>query len=318
MSAAPANLSRMPDAPKAFISHASEDKERFVTEFATNLRAAGVDAWVDEWEIRAGDSLVDKVFAHGIDNADVFIIVLSSTSITKPWVVEELDAGVIRRIQKGTRIIPVLIDDVEVPPALQHLRYSSLASLGSQGVVADIAGTVFGSDVAPPLGAPPAYSRRAPTLLPNPVDDAVMNATVDMILESGAGSVGSTQLLERLPELDLTNELVEEAISSLAEQSLVEVSRSFGGTTITRLRPRVWLAVLGKRGVDIDELQDKLLTHFVNHGSSDGFDETDRETLHALVSVLESERLIGRVTTTLNGTAHAQATVAGQRRARAF
>lgn len=308
----------MPDAPRAFISHASEDKERFVTEFATNLRAAGIDAWVDEWEIRAGDSLVDKVFAHGIDEADVFIVILSRTSITKPWVAEELDAGVIRRIQKGTRIIPVLIDDVEVPPALQHLRYSSLASLGPQGVVADISGTLFGTDVAPPLGAPPAYSRRAPNLLPNPVDDAVMNATVDMILENGAGSVGSIQLLERLADLDLSHELVEEAISSLAEQGLVEVSRSFGGTTITRLRPRVWLAVLRKRGIDVDGLHDELLTHFVNHGSSGDFDETDRETLHALVSILEMERLIGRVTTTLDGTAHAQATVAGQRAARAL
>ncbi|GGM53938.1 toll/interleukin-1 receptor domain-containing protein [Microbacterium saperdae] len=308
----------MPDAPKAFISHASEDKGRFVTEFATNLRAAGIDAWVDEWEIRAGDSLVDKVFAHGIDKADVFIVVLSNTSITKPWVAEELDAGVIRRIQRGTRIIPVLIDDVEVPPALQHLRYSSLASLGPQGVVSDISGTLFSTDVAPPLGAPPAYSRRAPKLLPNPVDDAVMNATVDMILENGAGSVGSRQLLERLADLDLSHELVEEAISSLADQRLVEVSRSFGGTTITRLRPRVWLAVLRKRGIDVDGLHDELLTHFVNHGSSGGFDETDRETLHALVSVLEMERLIGRVTTTLDGTAHAQATVAGQRAARAL
>lgn len=308
----------MPDAPKAFISHASEDKGRFVTEFATNLRAAGIDAWVDEWEIRAGDSLVDKVFAHGIDKADVFIVVLSNTSITKPWVAEELDAGVIRRIQRGTRIIPVLIDDVEVPPALQHLRYSSLASLGPQGVVSDISGTLFSTDVAPPLGAPPAYSRRAPKLLPNPVDDAVMNATVDMILENGAGSADSVQLLERLADLDLSHELVEEAISSLAEQRLVEVSRSFGGTTITRLRPRVWLAVLRKRGIDVDGLHDELLTHFVNHGSSGGFDETDRETLHALVSVLEMERLIGRVTTTLDGTAHAQATVAGQRAARAL
>ncbi|WP_345752540.1 toll/interleukin-1 receptor domain-containing protein [Microbacterium rhizophilus] len=306
----------MPDAPKAFISHASEDKARFVTEFATKLRTAGVDAWVDEWEIRAGDSLVDKVFAHGIENADIFIIVLSKTSITKPWVHEELDAGVIRRIQRGTRIVPVLIDDVEVPAALRHLRYSSLAALGLDGVVVDVTGTVFGSEIAPPLGSAPAYSRRAPRILPNRVDDAVLHAAVDVILEGGAGSVGSNQLLAHLADVDLTTALIEEAISSLAEQNLVEVSRSFGGTTITRLRPRVWLGVLRSRGTNIDALHDKLLVHFVNHGSSGGFEETDRETVHALVFVLESERLIGRTTRTLNGTVHAQATVAGQRRAR--
>jgi len=43
----------MPDAsqPRAFVSHATEDKARFVTQFATALRAGGIDAWVDEWEI---------------------------------------------------------------------------------------------------------------------------------------------------------------------------------------------------------------------------------------------------------------------------
>jgi len=34
--------------PKIFISHASDDKNRFVTGFATRLRENGVDAWVDE------------------------------------------------------------------------------------------------------------------------------------------------------------------------------------------------------------------------------------------------------------------------------
>jgi hypothetical protein len=33
--------------PKVFISHASEDKERFVLAFAERLRASGVDAWLD-------------------------------------------------------------------------------------------------------------------------------------------------------------------------------------------------------------------------------------------------------------------------------
>lgn len=115
---------RMSDAaqPRAFVSHATEDKDRFVIRFATELRSRGVDAWVDEWEIRAGDSLVDKVFAHGIDRVSVFIVVLSEISITKPWVREELDAGMVRRIGAGTKVIPVLLDEVSVPAALQHLR----------------------------------------------------------------------------------------------------------------------------------------------------------------------------------------------------
>jgi hypothetical protein len=51
---------------KVFICHASEDKERFVLDFAKKLRANGVDAWIDKWEIELGDNLVDKVFEEGI------------------------------------------------------------------------------------------------------------------------------------------------------------------------------------------------------------------------------------------------------------
>lgn len=72
--------------PRAFLSHASEGRERFVREFATRLRAQGIDVWLDQWEIAAGDSLVDKVFAHGIEGAEVFIVVLSRVSVEMPWV----------------------------------------------------------------------------------------------------------------------------------------------------------------------------------------------------------------------------------------
>jgi len=306
----------MPDNPRAFISHASEDKNNFVIEFATKLRMAGIDAWVDAWEIRAGDSLVRKVFSQGIDEADVFIIVLSETSVMKPWVLEELDAAVVRRIQGGTRLIPVLMDDVEVPAALRHLRWVSVPGLGLDGAVTDIAGTLFASDLAPSLGSPPAYSRRTPKLVSNAVDDAVLSAAIDLIVENGAGGYAAEHLLARLPDLDLTRELVEEAISSIAEQRIVEVEKSFDGTSITRLRPRAWLAAMKARGLKVDELHDQLLTHFVNHLTTAGFDAADDETVHALVDVLELEGLIGRPLRTLDGVAHAQATVAGHRRTR--
>lgn len=72
--------------PKAFISHASEDKDRFVIKFAERLLSKGIDAWLDAWEIKVGDSLVGKIFEEGIKNADAFIIVISAISSTKKWV----------------------------------------------------------------------------------------------------------------------------------------------------------------------------------------------------------------------------------------
>ncbi|HFT7679416.1 TPA: toll/interleukin-1 receptor domain-containing protein, partial [Citrobacter braakii] len=77
-------------APKVFVSHASEDKDRFVMAFAERLRANGVDAWVDKWEIQVGDSLVRKIFSEGLAECSAIIVVLSNYSVNKPWVREEL------------------------------------------------------------------------------------------------------------------------------------------------------------------------------------------------------------------------------------
>jgi hypothetical protein len=71
---------------KVFLSHASEDKERFVIHFAEKLRLNGIDAWLDKWEMLPGDSLIDKIFEEGIRNADAIIVILSKYSITKKWV----------------------------------------------------------------------------------------------------------------------------------------------------------------------------------------------------------------------------------------
>ena len=113
----------MSNAPIVFLSHATEDKERFVRSFAAALRKKGIDAWVDEWEIVPGDSLVQKIFEEGIRSATAIIVILSKTSVTKKWVKEELDAAIITRITNATRLIPVVIEECDVPIALRATRW---------------------------------------------------------------------------------------------------------------------------------------------------------------------------------------------------
>jgi hypothetical protein len=77
-----AGMSESGAAPrKVFMSHASEDKERFVLPFARRLRARGLDVWVDRWEMLPGDSLVKKIFTEGIGEAEAVIVVLSKHSV---------------------------------------------------------------------------------------------------------------------------------------------------------------------------------------------------------------------------------------------
>ena len=116
-------------APKVFVSHASEDKDRFVVEFVRRLRENGVDAWLDQWEMKPGDSLVDKIFEEGLKEARAVIVVLSKVSLQKPWVREELNTSVVNRIGRGTRLIPVVIDDCEVPESLRSTLWLKVDDL---------------------------------------------------------------------------------------------------------------------------------------------------------------------------------------------
>lgn len=75
-----ASLTRIP--LKVFISYKWEDDvhNRWVEEFATDLRAAGIDARLDKWEVRLGDSFTDYMTAK-IADADVVLFIMTSRSV---------------------------------------------------------------------------------------------------------------------------------------------------------------------------------------------------------------------------------------------
>lgn len=144
--------------PKVFISHASEDKDRFVIPFYNQLRENGVDAWIDKWEIKLGDSLTQKIFDEGIGQTDAVIIILSSFSVEKPWVKEELDAALVRRILGKIRLIPLVIDDCKVPECLKHLKYLSIKNYNNySNEFKEILTAIYEVDLKPPLGPQPSF-----------------------------------------------------------------------------------------------------------------------------------------------------------------
>jgi len=59
--------------PKVFISHNSKDKP-FVRRLAKSLDGHNIACWIDEAEIRLGDSLVGKI-SSAIENIDLIIAV---------------------------------------------------------------------------------------------------------------------------------------------------------------------------------------------------------------------------------------------------
>ena len=86
-----------------FISHASEDKEEIVRPLANALVNEGLDVWYDEFTLRIGDSLRQKI-DQGLANSRVGLVVLSSSFISKGWPNYELD-GIVTKAVSGEQIL---------------------------------------------------------------------------------------------------------------------------------------------------------------------------------------------------------------------
>ena len=177
--------------PKVFVSHASEDKDRFVTGFATKLRASGINAWLDKWEIQPGDSLVDKIFEKGISTVQIVIIILSNNSIKKPWVKGEIEVSIVKRIEEGIRIIPIILDGLasgEIPTSLKPIVYVRITDLHTYDAeLKRIIDTIYGYSDKPALGSAPAYIQNPIGQIPglNKIDTFLLKMAGDRAIENG-------------------------------------------------------------------------------------------------------------------------------------
>jgi tetratricopeptide (TPR) repeat protein len=106
----------MPELYDVFISYAHADKQ-WVSRLAENLHQAEIEVFYDEWRIGAGDVVVHAL-EDGILKSKNGIIVISPTSITRPWVKEEYAAMLGRTVEGKQKIIPVILEDAEIPPFL--------------------------------------------------------------------------------------------------------------------------------------------------------------------------------------------------------
>ncbi len=108
--------------PYLFISHSSRDKT-FVSVLQRSLEYYGIPIFVDDKDIAPGDSIPERIH-HGIERSTHLILILSAHAIASNWVREEFDIAKMReRINSSYKIIPLLIEDMELPVFLAHVKY---------------------------------------------------------------------------------------------------------------------------------------------------------------------------------------------------
>lgn len=216
--------------PNVFVSHASEDKDRFVRAFATQLREKGIEAWVDEWEIYPGDSLVQKIYDAGIGAAQAVLIVLSRNSVDKPWVKDELDISVIRKIEEGMRIIPIVLDDCTIPTALRatlHVRIPDLNNFDAQ--LSSIVDTLYGRSKKPALGSAPAYIQNPTEQIPglSRIDSLLLKMAGDKAIENGHRfTINTQEMLSQAAQQDISPYQFYESLAILGDSYYLDLTRS--------------------------------------------------------------------------------------------
>lgn len=108
---------------RVFLSHSSKDKG-IVNQIATDLTKLGIAPWLDEWKIRAGDSIPNKI-SKGIKDSECVVVFLSKNAIVSKWVEQEWEAKYWDEIQRNQIfVIPALLEDCEIPELLKTKKFA--------------------------------------------------------------------------------------------------------------------------------------------------------------------------------------------------
>ena len=211
----------------AFLSYSQEDKN-FAQSIVKKLNESGIEVWWDEWEILAGDSIIQKIFTEGLSKADIFLIVLSNASINSNWVKEELDYAMIKKIEGEFRIIPLVKEKCEIPPPLKPLFWVDLSTDFDAGIK-KIVQSIYGVSNKPPLGKVPEYV----TELKQSVGglSKIASTVSYILLNCQEGQLGFEKMFsaeEIKSNSILTPEEINDAIEELEEYDLVRVLRYMG------------------------------------------------------------------------------------------
>ncbi|HCR85165.1 MAG TPA: molecular chaperone Tir [Alphaproteobacteria bacterium] len=294
--------------PKAFVCHASEDKTPFVIPFATALRSQkGIDAWVDKWEMLPGDSLVDKIFEEGLKEAKAIIIVLSNNSVNKPWVREEINAAFVNRIEKGTKLIPIVIDNCQVPECLKSTLWELVQDINNfQSSLDRVANKILGYTDKPSLATPAQYTADIINNIGglNKLDNIVFKKIGNYALKNSEG-LGEPLFIEKIfvendqfiiPKSDLLDSLKILEEEFYINLSLV-LSNEFGGINHMQLTTYGFQAYVEHYLQDYNSFVEKVIISIVNEGKMDNHEiikstQISPFLVNSILDILESNSLI--------------------------
>ena len=118
---------------RVFLCHASSDKP-FVRQVRNDLANAGHSVWIDEFEIKVGDSIVTKI-DEATEKADALVLFISEAAMSSDWVKREWSSSLSRMLSGSSiRVLPVVIEDCSRPALLSDIKYADFRESYNSGL----------------------------------------------------------------------------------------------------------------------------------------------------------------------------------------
>jgi len=158
------------------------------------------------------------------------IVVLSETSIGKKWVREELNAGFVKKIQEGTKLIPIRLDEVEGPEVLKATYWLTVEDTSDVGgVVDDVVAAVYGHFNRPPLGPQPGFTEMVGLRGHTKIDSTVLKGFGDQTVTAAHVSFVRTETVwTEIEALGINRESFLESLEVLRDGFLIEPTQESG------------------------------------------------------------------------------------------
>lgn len=144
--------------PRVFLSYATDDSV-LAEQIATSLNSSGIDTWWDKWCIGPGDSLRQKI-DEGLLGCTHFLVLLTPRSIIKPWVNQEIDAGLVRKLNNQCHFLPIRYElpASQLPPLLSGMNAPEIKA---DRDVSQLINDIHGISRKPTLGPAPLVAAQA-------------------------------------------------------------------------------------------------------------------------------------------------------------
>ncbi len=161
-------------APRVFVSHSHHD-DTFTTRFVADLRAAGVQVWVDVADMQHGDFMMR--INDALMQSEWLVLVLTPDALRSPAVRAEVNAAINLVWQRQMHgVIPVVAnayDTQDVPPTWRTLHYYDAThdyQAALSNVIAALRADADAAAQVPPGSPQPAIETPSATL---PGDEAL-------------------------------------------------------------------------------------------------------------------------------------------------